>query len=140
MSFKYQKEIDNLPCDCPDLSEFKPHNGQVFRFVHSNLNHPDNFKPVNFIEDREHEDCKSKCAGYGLSFWMTKGKAEKKLTNFIKNAPNFAQRVGTCVAEGIICQHDGLIGQKSGSGHVTFHEFEETVFNNRFVIVTNLNQ
>lgn len=138
--FKYKDEHNDLTCPCPNLKELSSYNGSLFRIVHNDINHRNNFIPVTKISNREFQLCEKHCDGHALSFFATLDKAEKHLTKCLSISPLFIETAGSCISEGIVCQHDGLVSKKSKKGHINLHEFKNTDFRSRFVIVKDLSE
>ncbi len=124
---KYKSEHTKLDCECPPKDLFESCSITVYRWIHKNFNHENNFKPVLLINPSridEFDSCEQKCSGYGLSLFIDEKKAEKKLKSFLRRKPMLSEVFGDSIAIGKLNEEDGVANKPDNSGHFTLHESE----------------
>jgi hypothetical protein len=126
MNLKYAKEI-SLIKSCPPKA-CKPGARDVFRVVHANLSHPNNFLPPAQINPRRvFPNDEKKCSAYALSLFVSKD----AVVNFVKAVeklnPNIRKSLGDHVASGFVQPSDGLLSAPDAYGH--FDLFESATAN-----------
>ena len=138
--FKYKKQFEDLPCECPDLSIFKPVNQLSYRFSHADTAHQNNHVPPIFIRKPPgSSSCKIICSNYALSFFSTAQQAELRFLAILAKVPMFKNSVGEYISACQLAKSDGVACLPGNDGHFELHEFENTSFAGRYVIVKQIN-
>ena len=135
MTFKYQKETETIP-NCPPENSA---GGEIicFRYVHSDLNHENNFLPAFIINPTRRNDSfdAQVCSGYGLSFFNSFDGAVRKYKALAKSFKQINLKLGTHVARGTLSETDGVRTAPNEIGHFDLHEFVNVNLKSRFVII-----
>jgi hypothetical protein len=135
MPFKYQADLP--PTNCPPAN-YQPTNREAYRFVHEDVNHPNNFLPVFKIKPARKlstTDDSQVCKGYGLSMFDTLENASNRYNSLTADNPNIWRSIGTHIAKGQLTERCGVCGSVDSRGHFTFHEYEGIDLVNKFAIV-----
>lgn len=139
MIFKYKAFHEDLLCDCPDKDKCYPVIRTSYRFVHEDLENPNNFLPALIInKSRTSNECKAMCSGYALSFFTSLSAAEKKYLKIAAHAPLFPQTVGEYIAECDIRENDGVAEKVGQNGHFDLHEFEGASLEGRLKLIKRI--
>ncbi len=144
MGYKYKTEIEKLKLiGCPP-ENYKPQNLQAFRFVYSDINHPNNFLPVGKISpERTNDfDTENQCKSYGLSMFVDKSKAQLRFISLLKRTKGrYATTVGSSIAIINLSENDGKCSDWRDDfySHFTFHEFDKTDLKNKVESIFPLN-
>lgn len=141
MLYKYAEYINAIE-DCPP-TDYQNRTVTVFRWVHEEMDHPNNFLPVALINPRRVNataiDLQEKCALYGLSMFDSMNNARKRYRALTAQNPRFPKTVGEYVAEGKLLQTDGVISSANQQGHLTLYEYEGIDLKTKFTIVGSAN-
>lgn len=144
MNFKYQNEMKEAGLeDCPP-NDYAASSMTAFRFVFSEINHPNNFKPVGLIYPQrlnEFKENTQKCQAFGLSMFFEATKAQNHFNYLqLKTAGKFANTAGSCLATLNLEATDGIHSDpvERRDSHLTFHEFENADLTNRITNIENL--
>jgi hypothetical protein len=138
--FKYKEYLEKLPCECPDLNIFKPVNRLSYRFSHSDVAHQNNhIPPVLIRKAPPGASCKVVCSNYALSFFSTVQQAEQRFLAILAKVPMFKNSVGDYISACQIAESDGVACAPGNDGHFELHEFAQTNFVGRYVIVKQIN-
>jgi len=136
--FKYKTNHDTMECDCPDLKKCQPGNSKSYRIVHSDLDHKNNYTPPILIIPRTFKTCNETCGGYALSFFNSADNAETHFKRVSGFSPKFVNTVGNCIAECDLKVSDGVVSKPNDKGHFDLHEYNESVFKDRFTIIRTI--
>lgn len=143
MEFKYKEFLDKIS-DCP-MSDCVEKDRSVFRIVHEDISHPNNFLPTLLIAPgrketvpRYREGGKPLCKGYALSMFNSLDKTKKKYNSLAEVMGNIEAELGTHIAEGQVLQSDGVVGKKGGDGHMNFFEYKNADLASKFTIVQDM--
>lgn len=138
---KYKSEHSKLTCTCPPEDSFENKSLTAYRWVHEDIEHENNFKPVLLINPSRIDDidsCEQKCNGYGLSLFIDEKKAERKLKAYLERKPKLKKVFGNSIAKGEIDDDDGVVDEPNKQGHFTLHESESCNLEDKFVIAKTL--
>jgi hypothetical protein len=133
MKFKYAEKISALDIvDCPPKEAQKIEGVDfIYRWVHEDIAHKNNFIPVLEIQPARVQNFKSnakKCSGFALSMHDSLENSRRHFQNLRENLPNFPQIVGNFIAELKIKTGDGCRTYPSvmdfDFGHFDFFESE----------------
>lgn len=122
--FKYAEWLERLP-NCPP-SEYTEVSKKAFRFVYSDLNNPNNFKPAQVLKpSRQFQNDVGRCLALGLSVFEQSAQAVAFFKFQTRRFPAFGKIVGDHLAEIFIEPDDGLAStpEETNFGHFTFHEY-----------------
>lgn len=133
-TLKFQEKINELDCDC-DLSNFKEQDRIAFRWTFENIEHPKNFKPV-FENDKKRK--RDSCKGWGLSFFVTKETAIRRLKEITEKKPLLFKKLGTHVAKGELNKRDGISDKEDNNGHFTHFDYKGVVLSPKFTIIEQI--
>lgn len=117
---KYEEELGKHPC-CPPL-DAREREATLYRFVHEEPCHPNNWRPPALIRPSRSVGC----AGYALSFFTSAESARSHYQRNRDKRPNFPKIVGTQLATVPISDKHGRL--TPGSGHVDLFEYRESTF------------
>lgn len=140
--YKYKEYHDALKCYCPPKEGLSPLNMTAYRWIHSDLEHQNNFLPPLIIEPTRidsFETCEIKCENYALSFFNDQNKAESKLKKYIKRKPLLANVLGSAIGKVDIIEDDGKGSLPRNDGHFNFHEFCAFDLKNKLTFVKEIN-
>lgn len=138
MRFKYGRELSDLE-DCPP-AYYESRNFTAYRFVFSELTHPNNFLPALRINPRRinspsFESDSSRCLGYALSLFDTLENAQRRYRQISRFNRNFYKIAGTHIAGGLIEAADGLASPPDSHGHISLHEAENVDLVAKFRVI-----
>lgn len=138
MQFKYSTYIDSIE-GCPP-SDYHNVEMTIYRWVHQEMRHPNDFLVVAMINPRRVNDpsidLSNKCKGFGLSFYDSLQNAQKQYRAKIAAHRRLVESIGEYVAEGKLAKSDGVISPvDKRNGHLTFHEYAGVDLKEKFVIV-----
>ncbi|MBK7937551.1 MAG: hypothetical protein IPJ82_10850 [Lewinellaceae bacterium] len=141
MIFKYQNEMKTARLeDCPP-NDYAASSIIAFRFVFSEIYHPNNFRPVGLIDPQrlnEFKENPKKCQALGLSMFSEAAKAQDRFDYLQrKTAGKFANIAGSYLATLNLEATDGIHSKRHDS-HFTFHEFENVNLADRVIKIENL--
>ncbi len=135
MHFKYQSFIESIP-ECPPTKRVSG-TFPAYRFVYADINNPQNFLPP-CVKKPNRQNVKgdaARCGGFGLSFYDTLENARASYAELKgRMSSNIYKAIGTHIARGQICEDDGVITEKTSTGHFELHEYAHADFSRRFII------
>ena len=135
------REEHKINCPCEKAT---PKNSTAFRWVHSDINHENNFLPPGIIAIKQKRKPRifppnqkeNYCNIFALSLFDTENNAIKRFKNFPKR---IQKMLGfTNVAMGEIETNDGVLTGINSYGHFDLHEFEEASLVSKFTIKKEL--
>jgi hypothetical protein len=136
---KYKSFLDQYP-NCPS-EEYKEEDITLYRWVHEDISHENNFKPIRFLNPMRALDSNDiECISYGLSFFESHQTAKLKYSVIYNRYRNSKQKEdfkiekGTHIAEIVIKEEDGICSNNK-NGHFTFYEYNDTNLVNNINII-----
>lgn len=138
MLYKYS-EFTSQIIGCPP-THYRNEEITVFRWVHENMRHINDFLPVAFINPKRVNDptidLAHKCRSYGLSLYNSVANAQKQYNAIIAQNPRLVQQIGEYIAEAQLAKSDGVISPADPrTGHMTFHEYAGVDLQRKFTII-----
>lgn len=96
----------------------------LFRFVHRDPNHKNNWRPPAEIDPkRVSMQC---CAGYALSFLISKDAARRRYSRLALKYPKISVIMGDCLATVNVQPEHGIVSPKGD--HRNLHEYVDASF------------
>lgn len=132
-NYKFRDQLNSIErCPPSDAVEIEK---TAFRFVHSELADPRNFKPPAMINTRRHfPNEKVKCRAHALSMFECRDKATLFFKNLEKSVPNVRKSIGTLIAKGNISRSDGRATRSEKNGHFDLFLYESESLSSKFTI------
>ena len=120
--------------------EFEARETIAFRWVFEDMVHKDNFLSQYFKNPNYTiAGHKIQCQALGLSFFITETQAKARFEKLLNRiGPDAYEVLGKNIAQGQILPKDGHCNLPDRSGHFTLHPFENSTFEQHFVIITTL--
>ncbi len=142
---KYLQYLERFE-DCPS-SAFKEVDRNAYRWTRNPVS-SDDFVPINIISKpppRMLDDSDKMCMGYGLSMFDSLRNSFEKYRKLHNNfrphqRKQFIQDKGSFIALVSLSKNDGLADDPNphNFGHFTFHEYEQTALENKFLDIYNV--
>ena len=136
MQWKYAADLSNHP-ECPPTT-VRPHVGDAFRFVHSDLADERNFLPAAKLNPRRKLRPHEQCFGFSLSLYVTRDTAVKRFTYLHSLHENFPKTAGDSLATCTLCETDGRACNFNLNGHFEFFESDTSDLRPMFSLVEKI--
>jgi len=137
--FRYKEQMEQLSVPCPP-EDFMPRETVAFRWVFERLDDPQNFVP-QFFKNPNYANAseKTQCQALGLSFFLAEKQARTRFEKLLNRIGPIAYlTLGKNLAKGQLNFSDGHCNLADSGGHFTFHPFENSTFEQKFIIVSLL--
>ena len=137
--FRYREQMERLSVPCPP-EDFAPRETIAFRWVFERMGDEQNFVP-QYFKDPNYANASEKiqCQALGLSFFLAEHQARTRFEKLFNRIGSTAyETLGKNVAKGHLNPFDGHSNLADSSGHFTFHPFENSAFEQNFVIISSL--
>ena len=137
--FRYREYMEPLSVPCPP-DDYEPRETIAFRWVFERMDDEQNFVP-QFFKNPNYANASEKiqCQALGLSFFLAEHQARTRFEKLFNRIGSTAyETLGKNVAKGNLNPFDGPSNLVDSSGHFTFHPFENSAFEQNFVIISSL--
>lgn len=140
MKFKYAPDHDKLETTCPP-KKFKKKNIEAYRWVFDDIENPNNFIPVLFMNPKRFikKGDIEKCQAMSLSMFDSLENSKKRF-NFLKGTigDKIYKSIGTHIARGNLTTKHGVNSKTDRRGHFSHHPAEGILYSDFFQIIEDL--